>query len=159
MLVARELVMLGIVEFLEVEDSHQEVKRLVFPKAEPWGLLCNDSGTAIYLLPQKGAQIRDVPKNQTTRRRGRALFKRWHSFLPDNLIAFTVPDSAVELHKIGTAVAIQYISDKWTGKLISYIHDFTRAPVVYADRAKNIRAVGILATNGKTLCTPRGIVG
>ena len=159
MLVGKELVLLGAVEFLDVEDSDGELKRIKFPKKEQWGLLCNDSGTAIYLLPTKNAETRSVPTSETTRKHGRAMFRKWSAFLPDNLIAFKVPDSAVELHKIGVAVAIQYASNKWTGKTISYIHDFTRAPVVYADRSKNIRAVGILATNGKTLCTARGIVG
>lgn len=156
MLVARHLVFLGFADLLDSVDSEGTEFRLSFPKNK-WGLFSNDDGTALYALPLDTEKQADIPKG---RKGGKKLHRTWSAFDVDAAFKLSIPDAAVELHKIGTGLRIYYTSDKWTGAAQKYVHDFTSGPVCYADRIKKTpRAVGILCVNGKRLVTARGIVG
>lgn len=155
MWIAREAVMLGTADRLEIEGDDGEAAAIVFPAGE-FALISNHDGNALYIVPLEKSEPADVPQG---RKGGRKLFKLWAARPVEEATRIKVPKGAEELHKIGYAARLFYTSDKWVAHPRRYVHDFTKAPTAYADRVKAPRTFGILATHGARLVTARGIVG
>ena len=155
MWLAKETVLLGHADRLEIEGDDGEAAAIVFPAFE-YGLLSNESGNALYIVPLEGCAACPVPEGRKGQIR---LFKAWSKRGVDSAIKVKVPKGAEELHKIGYAARLFYTSDKWVDTPRKYVHDFTKATTAYADRVTDPRTFGILATHGARLVTARGIVG
>jgi hypothetical protein len=155
-MVAREMVLLGYADELRIVGDDGARASVRFP-ARSFALMANHSGNALYVLPLEGAH--DVGAPRTGRGKGKKLFKTWSARDVDRAVALKCPRGAEELKKIGYGEAVLYTSDKWGTREKKYIHDFTKSPIVYADRLKSPRVFGVLAVSGSRLVTARGIVG
>jgi hypothetical protein len=156
MWVAKETIVLGYADALEIIGDDGERARVSFP-ARSFALLSNHDGNALYIVPLAGGRAVEVPARG--RKDGKKLFKKWSARGVDAAFSLKVPRGAEELKKIGYGVAILYTSDKWVSRARKYVHDFTGHPIVYADRTTAPRVFGVLAVRGARLVTARGIVG
>lgn len=155
MWLAKETVLLGHADRLEITGDDGASAAILFPEGSH-ALLSNADGNALYIVPLDRSAPSEVPKGRKGQIR---LFKSWAKRPVDSAIRIKVPKGSEELHKIGYAARLFYTSDKWVDTPRKYVHDFTAAPTTYADRQKNPRTFGILATHGARLVTARGIVG
>lgn len=83
------------------------------------------------------------------------LYEKWHDFDEANGCIIKQPRGF--LFNIGRATEILYASDKWTGKIKHYIHDFKKTPLVWVNN-KTAPTVLILS-GGKISVKKEGITG
>ena len=95
----------------------------------------NTLGNELYILPNKTKHVKPdrlIPLVERHRDAPDAarLFQRWADFPAHDAAVLETP--RVKLHRIGTACALSYFSDKWSGKTRAYIHKFKTEPEIYA---------------------------
>jgi hypothetical protein len=119
-------------------SPHQRGKRHA-KKIEAF-VCSNTLGNELYILPNTTKHVKPdrlIPLVERHRDAPDAarLFQRWADFPAHAAAVIEVP--RVSLHRIGTACALSYYSDKWTGKTRAYIHNFSLEPEIYAcDKSK-----------------------
>lgn len=150
MKVKRKTVMLGWAESLLWDEPNRQ--HVVYFDRKECALCCNGVGTEIYLLPTKKMSVDSI---QTVNGRESRLFRRWSGF--DAYESFKIDISTDRLIHVGTALQIDYASDKWTGRIAHYRHDFERKSRVYVDKKKTPKIWGIRC-GGRRIVTARGIV-
>ena len=148
MKVTRKTVLLGWAESLLWDD--QKKQRAVYFNGRECALCCNGAGTEIYLLPAKKMAETTAQKGKEAR-----LFKRWSGFEAREAFEIDIPTDRLE--RAGTAVQIDYASDKWTGRMAHYRHDFDKVASVYTDKQSKPKVWGI-KSSGRRIVTARGIV-
>jgi hypothetical protein len=154
MVLARTLVFLAFVKRLKIRWDDSEDKRKTYD-FKNWGLFSNPKRTALYLIPLKTATPAPVSSRYS---RALATFRLWQGYKGDKAMKIVVPDEAATLHKIGYAVDIRYLSNKWGKRPTLYHHDFESPEIrVYAN-AGRLAVVGIMGTAGNVMVDNRGIV-
>jgi len=102
----------------------------VFKWRGSYAVLANPEGTRLYIL--KTSKKKDVDVSDTASvDKARGLYSRFTEFESEK--SELVSTTSARLTKIGLADHIVYESNKWSGKKIEYIHEFTRRPAVWAD--------------------------
>jgi hypothetical protein len=119
-------------------------------------LCCNASLTVLYLID--GQYAEEIGKDEVSG--GAALadaYSLWSGFEPNSFYSFDLP--AYELKKRGEARQINYQSDKWTGRLTRYYHDFDRPPWVWVNKYSDPTIWAIKHKDGRKIVTKEGIIG
>jgi len=88
-------------------------------------------GRSLWILPKppRKKPISTIPKKAAN------LFKRFTGWHPDK--AHTFLTEKVSLKSFGTAKSVSYRSNKWSGRQVSYIHDFENRTLLQVDNKKN----------------------
>jgi len=161
MVVSKKVAMLGFTRLIVWEDKDGRQHRTTWPSprtgnSRPSSALCsNAKGSAIYLLPWfDNVKTANFPEGAN---KEKSLFSKWSEFTAND--AYNIRIAQDTLFLVGRILQLDYDSDKWTGYLTSYTHDFKNPPKLYNDKAHNPRAWGILDERGKKLISRRGVVG
>lgn len=85
----------------------------------------------------------------------RRTFERWHGFAPADIQHVKLSDRPEVLVRLGEVAAIEYLSNKWTGRRERYRHSFKkpRPLLCTGPDAKGLEIVG-----GRAKVTERGLV-
>lgn len=124
-------------------------------------LLCSVTGTSLYcLVPTVGSSSRsdleDALKERFSKiERGVKLYESWHDFDPSSGSLVTVPRGF--LFYVDRARSIVYASDKWSGRMQSYIHTFNTPPKIWVNR--KVDPTLLVMTGGQIRTTKEGITG
>lgn len=155
MIVSRELALIAEAVSVNWTDDAAQDLRLEFKPGE-YGLFSNAGKNALYLLPLADAREVKLPRKKSLAQ----AFRTFTARPADCAISITVPNDRTELKKIGYVLAIEYVSDKWTGKKTLYVHDYTTRVRFYADRLRleTAKNFGLLSQTGRTLVSPRGLI-
>jgi len=121
------------------KSPHQRGKRHA-KKVESF-VCSNTLGNELYIVPNTARRVnpaRLIPLVERHRDAPDAarLYEKWADMDAHSATVLKTP--RVSLHRIGTAFALSYYSDKWTGKTRAYIHKFTLEPEVYACKKSGI---------------------
>lgn len=156
MIVARELALIARVEAIEWTDDAGQEFFADFTKPDN-GLFCNDLENAIYFLPMGKTKAAEMP---TGRKQLKKAYRSFVGFEPDAAFEITIPNDRTELKKIGYIQKVIYVSDKWTGDLVRYGHDYTTEVILYSDRKTipAMRVFGAMSKNGARLVSARGLI-
>lgn len=136
---------------IDLENGQQ----LKFPRDGKWALCSNRAGTELWILSRVGS------KNvQASDEKAETLFEKFTGFEHDKgNNALMVQVAPKKLERIGRAMNIIYRSDKFStpGKTSSYIHAFSKYPVVSVDNAERPSIVAL--RGGNIRVTQEGITG
>lgn len=119
------------------------------------------NGKSLYCLKvvkqktDKADFERRIEKNRSAIDESVKLYQKWHEF--DAATGDVMKPPRGFLFNVGRATAILYASDKWTGKIKHFIHEFKTPPVVWVN-SKTAPTVLIL-TGGKINVKSDGITG
>ena len=98
---------------------------------------------------------RAVSANKSQVSLGVKTYEKWHEFGACSGSLEGPPRGFLFL--AGRAKSIVYASDKWVGKVRSYIHEFTHPPKIWVNKDQDPSLV--VLTGGKIRITQRGIEG
>ena len=156
MIVARELALIARVESIEWIDDSGQPFFVDFTQPDN-GLFCNDLENAIYFLPLKKSKAAKIPAG---RKQLKKAYRSFVGFNPDAAFEITIPNDRTELKKIGYIQKVIYVSDKWTGDLVRYGHDYKTEVILYSDRKTipAMRIFGAMSKNGARLVSARGLI-
>ena len=154
MKVPRKQVYLG--DLLELSFENEVEDFNINFRGENYGVSCNASGKAIFLLEWKGPEI-EVNKGQFKKECG--LFKRWTNGYGVTMAKRSQVSSDPK-HLIGFATSIVYRSDKF-GPTHNYRHKYKPGKCrVYASSLGDNPAIfAIKHITGKVIVTGAGLVG
>ena len=114
-------------------------------------LAANVEGTRLFVIKKKGKKTAH-PTECSTVQKGRKLYSKFTDYESEKSYRIQIGSEKLEL--IGKAVHIVYQSDKWTGRLVEYIHVFRSPPSIYANSSHTI-----IALTGKIRVKREGITG
>ena len=161
MVVSKKVALLGFTRLMKWEDHNGKVYQITWPNpgdrsTRPSSAMCsNAKGSALYLLPwTANTRLINLPEGAN---KEKTLFEKWSEFEADTAYNIRVTNDTLFL--VGRILQIDYDSDKWTGFLTSYTHDFVSPPKLYNDATRNPQTWGVLDERGKTLVSRRGVVG
>lgn len=124
-------------------------------------LYASKSGRRLYCIKTKkkmtsGAQwAQAITKRRKQVDKAVALYEKWHEFDAITGSIMTAPRGF--MFKVGRASHIIYASDKWTGRMTKYIHEFRSPPVCWVNRKTAPTVVEL--TGGKIHIRKAGITG
>ena len=98
---------------------------------------------------------RAVSENRPNVSLGIKTYEKWHDFSACSGSLEKSPRGF--LYLAGRTESIVYASDKWVGKVRSYIHEFTHPPKMWVNKDRDPSLV--VMTGGKIRITKRGIEG
>lgn len=151
-----QTVILGLALELSVIPDKGSRPAVVFKGGEDTPLLSDADGDALCIVRPSSAE-RYSPRAASSS--AKSTWKRWSGFQVDGALVLKVPDAPLR-HYLGRAASIVYLSDKWTGKAVSYEHKFESDVFqVWADRERDPNAIMICAFPPRHMVTARGIVG
>jgi len=159
----RNVALLGLVTLIEYKAPGGRSHVLKFPgrhqkqtaKKQFCLMLGEPKKRAVFASSKQRLLGHDDPARSTAP--ARSLLKSWAKYAATNVLKLEVADLKCAT-LIGEVVAIEYESQKWTGTTWTlYRHEFDRPADLY--RSKNGGLYGIVRRDGKTIVTPRGIVG
>lgn len=122
-------------------------------------LLCsNPSGKKliIFITRPKRPTEKSLKKIQPFIQRSENLYQKWSDFKPDGLNAHQATEKKLKQFK-GEVVSVTYRSDKWTGKMVDYIHTFENKTVAHMDDFNDPRMIEI--SGQKLRVKAEGITG
>jgi hypothetical protein len=158
----RNVAMLGLVTLIEYKAGGRS-HVLKFPgrhqkqtaKRQFCLMLGEPKKRAVFASSKQRLLGHADPKRSTTP--ARSLLKSWSSYAASNVLKLEVADLGCST-LIGEVVAIEYESQKWSGTTWTlYRHEFDRPADLYRSKVGGL--YGIVRHDGKTIVTPRGIVG
>lgn len=124
-------------------------------------LFCSTTGATLYCLvatakPSNKADFEKALKNKHDQvATGMKLYESWHDFDPASGSLVRAPRGF--LFNVDRAVSIVYASDKWVGRMRSYIHTFKTPPKVWVNRKADPTL--LVMTGGRIRVTKEGITG
>lgn len=124
-------------------------------------LYASKSGRRLYCVKTKkkatsGAQwAQAVTKRRKQVDQAVALYEKWHEY--DAITGSLMVPPRGFMFKVGRATHIIYASDKWTGRMQKYIHEFKTPPVCWVNRKNNPTVLEL--TGGKIRVRKAGITG
>jgi hypothetical protein len=123
-------------------------KRMKLAWTTPHWLCCDVRNRTLFIIPQPQTDGRRPVARST---RAAASYRQFHDFEPSADVRTKVRTRAPKFR--GRAVTIGYRSNKWTGKAVSYEHEFEGRP-----RVTQIGDVYRIAGAGLRV-TSRGVEG
>lgn len=152
------MALLGYVVELAYENKNDEVVTFTFPeqKSKRFHMLCNPSGTTLYLVKNNPGKISQSKVSSLSRQINGAakMFQKWSDF--EAAEAMPIKASSKTPKKDGAAIHIKYVSDKWDGKKNGWMHQFETCPSVWLNDADDPTFIKI--SGGKMKIRPEGIV-
>jgi hypothetical protein len=156
MKVKRSLALIAIPQSINWEDGNGYEWRIDFDN-EDFGLFATGSEKELFILPIVSARRVKVPRNRSQVKKA---FRTFTDFEVERALEFSIPNDRATLKPLGLVTAIEYKSDKWTGRPVLYVHDYETPVTLYADRNDPERAkvFGLKSTRGKKLLSKRGLI-
>lgn len=151
-------VLCGLGRAISVECGDTKYKWTTKDKVQ---LYSSTNGKTLYCLKvvklktDKTDFTRRIEQNQTAVNAGVKLYEKWHEF--DAATGDVMKTPRGFLFNIGRATSLVYASDKWSGKVKHYIHEFKSTPIVWVNN-KTAPTVLIL-TGGRINVKKEGITG